>query len=203
VSVATGARRRARLALNRRVVERRADVTVDPLAFLGRTIVSGRGARGALTLGPRSVVQDGVVLQIADGGRITIGPDVTIRRGAVLNVRGHLELRGRNLVSWYSVVHGAGSVVFEEMAGTGEGVTVVDSTHFHGDPGAGAGAEHWYHNHRLAPVVIGRNTWLAAKSTVTAGVVLGEDTTVAAHAVVLAGEHRPKALLVGAPASER
>jgi acetyltransferase-like isoleucine patch superfamily enzyme len=185
-------------ALALRALRARADVTAHPTAHLGHLEIGGRGARGRLRLGAHSVIEEGVILQLHDNGVIDIGEHVTIRRGAVLNVQGHLELRGRNLVSWYSVIHCAESVVFEEMAGTGEGVTVVDANHFHGEPGAPD--EHWYHNNRTAPVVIGRNTWLAARSTVTAGARLGERTTVAAHAVVAPGDYPPGITLVGAPA---
>ena len=181
-----------------RALRARADVAADPTARIGRVVVSGRGARGRVVVGPRSVLQDGVILQISEGGVLELGPDVTVRRGAVLNVSGHLELRGRNLVSWYSVVHCNRSVVFEELAGTGEGVTVVDSNHFHGDEGAPD--EHWYHNNRPEPVVIGRNTWLATKCTVTAGARLGARTTVAAHALVRPGDYPDGAVLAGVPA---
>lgn len=160
--------------------------------------VSGWGARGAITLGSGSRIQDGVIVQLSDGGRIDIGDDVLVRTGAVLNVSGHLELRGQNLISWHTVVHCAEHVVFEELTGTGDGVTVVDSTHHHGAPGAPD--EHWYHNSRSAPVVLGRNTWLAAKSTVVAGVTLGARTTVAAHAVVRPGTYPDGVTLAGVPA---
>jgi acetyltransferase-like isoleucine patch superfamily enzyme len=183
---------------SRRRLEARAAVAIDPTARIGRLAVSGRGRRGQFRVGPRSVIEDGVVVHLHEGGSIDIGADVTIRRGAVLNVQGHLVLRGRNLISWYSVVHCAESVVFEELSGTGEGVTVVDSTHFHGEPGAAD--EHWYHNNRTAPVVIGRNTWLASRCTVTRGTRIGARTTVATQAVVRSGEYPDGATLVGAPA---
>jgi len=37
-----------------------------------------------------------------------------------------------------------------------------------------------------SPVIIGTNTWLAAKSTITRGVTLGSNVTVAANSVVRA-----------------
>lgn len=173
----------------------------DPTARVGLIHLSGRARAGdgaTVTIGPRSSIQDGVVLRLGPGARLDIGPDVVIRRGAVLNVAGHLELRGRNLVSWYSVIHCAGTVVLGEMTGTGEHVTIVDSTHVHG--ARGAADEHWYHNAVIERVEIGPNSWLATKSTVAAGAVLGERTVVAAHAVVLGGSYPPGVTLVGLPA---
>ena len=191
---------RARLiqARSLRKLRSRAEVTIDPTARIGRLVVGGRGREGRIRIGPGSVLDDGVIVHLHDGGSIDIGPEVTIRRGAVLNVQGHLELRGRNLVSWYSVVHCAESVVFEELSGTGEGVTVVDSSHFHGPPGAPD--EHWYHNNRTSPVVLGRNTWLASRCTVTAGARIGARSTVATQSVVGSGVYPDGATLVGAPA---
>lgn len=186
------------LRVRRSELAKRATVDLHPTASVGRVHVTGWGARGSITLGRRSVIEDGAILQVSNGGRIEIGDDVLVRTGAVLNVSGRLELRGSNLVSWHTVVHCAEHVVFEEMAGTGDGVTVVDSTHYHG--AAGASDEHWYHNGRPAPIVIGRNTWLAAKSTLGAGVTLGARTTVAAHAVVRPGVYPDGATLAGVPA---
>jgi acetyltransferase-like isoleucine patch superfamily enzyme len=178
-------------------VARRADVTLHRTASIGRVHVSGWGPRGTISLGKGSRIESGVLLQISNGGSISLGDNVTIRRGAVLNVSGQLELRGSNLVSWYTIVHCTSRVTFEEMAGTGEAVTVVDSAHFHGE--VGSPAEHWYHNSAADPVVIGSNTWLATKSTVSAGAVLGPRTTVAAHAFVRRGVYPAGALLRGLP----
>jgi acetyltransferase-like isoleucine patch superfamily enzyme len=151
-----------------------------------------------VSIGAGSAIEDDVIIQISNGGRIVIGDGVRVRTSAVLNVSGMLELRGDNLVSWNCVIHCGDSVVFEEMAGTGEGVTVVDGTHFHG--AIGAADEHWYHNNRHAPVVIGRNTWLAAKCTIGAGVTLGARTTVAAHSFVREGVYEDGIVLAGSPA---
>jgi acetyltransferase-like isoleucine patch superfamily enzyme len=181
-----------------RTLRRSAVVTIDPSATIGAVELRGRGAPGHLSVGPHSVVEDGAIIHLHEGGTIEIGSHVRIRTGVVLNVEGHLVLEGRNLLSWYTVVHCAESIVFGELAGTGEGVTVVDSGHFHG--GEGRPDEHWYHNNRTEPVSIGRNTWLAAKSTVSAGAHLGDRTTVAGHAFVRRGTYPDGATLVGVPA---
>lgn len=189
-----------KLGHTRRRRQLRAHVVLDAhrTATVGRIHLRGRGRPGHLSIGAHSVIEDGVVIHLHEGGRIDLGDHVTIRRGAVLNVQGHLVLEGHNLVSWYSVIHCAGSVVLAELAGTGEGVTVVDSNHVHGPEGAPD--EHWHHNNRIEPVTIGRNTWLAARSTVTAGAHLGARTTVAGHALVRRGAYPEGVTLAGVPA---
>ncbi|NHC13441.1 acyltransferase [Motilibacter deserti] len=171
-------------------------VNVHPTAVIGTGVhLFARGPKAVtLLVGAGSVLESGVIVRLIDGASIRLGDDVTVRRGSVLNVAGELELEGRNLISWHSVVHCAERVVFAEMAGTGEGVSVVDSDHYREGPD-----DHWYHRARTAPVSIGRNSWLAAKSTVTRGVRIGANVTVAAHSVVR--EDVPdSAVVAGVPA---
>lgn len=172
------------------------DWTVDPSAWIGDAVHwSGWGhATSVVEIGARSIIEDGASIRLKGGSRLVIGPDVLVRRGAVLNIGGTLRLDGDNLISWYSVIHAGQSVVFETMAGTGEMVTVVNGDHRRADAD-----NHWYKTSVSAPVVIGRNTWLAAKSTVTRGVTIGRNVTVAANSVVRSDV--PDAMIVaGAPA---
>jgi acetyltransferase-like isoleucine patch superfamily enzyme len=156
-------------------------VDIDPTAAVSpaiRLAIEGPG-RIAIRVGPRSIIEGGVLLQLGPGAQLDIGPDVTIRRGCVLNVTGHLTFVGTNLLSWGSVVHCAAAVTFEQMAGTGEMITVVDGSHYRRNPD-----DHWYHNGATAPVVIGYNAWLSSKSTVGKGVRVGAAATVAANSLV-------------------
>ena len=50
----------------------------------------------------------------------------------------------------------------------------------------------------VAPVKIGENVWLAAKSTILAGSIIGNNTVIAANAVVR-GELEPNAVYAGVP----
>lgn len=158
---------------------------VHPLARIdaGVHLEVHRGPSPVITLdvGPHAHLAAGALLRLTGGAQVLIGEHTLVRRFAVLNVAGRLRLAGHNLVSFHSVVHAAGEVVLEELAGTGDAVTVVDGTHYRRAPG-----DHWYHNSHTAPVHIGRNVWLASHSTVAAGVSIGEDTTVAAGSVVTA-----------------
>ncbi len=170
--------------------------TVDPSAWIGAGVHwSGWGQEtSSVEIGARSVIEDGASIRLKGGSHLLIGPDVVVRRGAVLNVGGTLRLDGDNLISWYSVIHAGESVTFETMAGTGEMVTVVDGDHRRTDADS-----HWYRSSVSAPVVIGRNTWLAAKSTVTRGVTIGRSVTVAANSVVRA-DVPDETIVAGVPA---
>jgi acetyltransferase-like isoleucine patch superfamily enzyme len=172
------------------------NVDIDPTASVSpaiRLAIGGPG-RVSIRVGPRSIIEGGVMLQLGPGAQLDIGPDVTIRRGCVLNVTGHLTFVGTNLLSWGSVVHCASAVTFEQMAGTGEMITVVDGAHYRRDRD-----DHWYHNGATAPVVIGYNAWLSSKSTVGKGVRVGSAATVAANSLV-SDDVPDECLAMGVPA---
>lgn len=156
------------------------EFVVHPSARIGDVHLEGWGSTPSrVEIGPDCRIDDDVVLRLRGGASLTLGTDVQVRRHCVLNVAGDLVFEGLNLLSWSSFVHAGVSVRFAEMAGTGEMVTVVDGKHFRTAPG-----DHWYHRSEPSPVVIGRNSWLGAKSTVASGVTIGSDVTVAANSVV-------------------
>lgn len=130
------------------------------------------------------------VLVILRGGTMRLGPGVSIRRGSILNVTGILELLGDNIISYYNVIHCAEHVRLARYASTNEFCTIVDSRHFHTDDGA-----FFYENVETAPIDIGRNVWLANKSSVLMGVTVGDEAIVAGHAVV--NSDVPAGALVG------
>lgn len=130
------------------------------------------------------------VLVILRGGTMRLGPGVSIRRGSILNITGTLELEGDNILSYYNVIHCAEHVRMAQYASTNEFCTIVDSRHFHTDDGA-----FFYENVESAPISIGRNVWLANKSSVLMGVTVGDEAIVAGHAVV--NDDVPARALVG------
>lgn len=137
-----------------------------------------RGSRNRLELGPGVQLHQGVLLLLR-GGTVRFGERVSVRRGTVLNVSGELDLAGDNILSYYNVVHCAERIRLGRYSSTNEFCTIVDSTHFHD-------GEHdfFYENVRTGPIEVGRNVWIASKSTVLMGVTIGDDSIVAAHAVV-------------------
>ncbi len=151
------------------------------------------GSTNRLSIGPRARVEDGVYIQLK-GGTIEIGPAVEVRRHSVLNVSGQLILEGNNIISYGDVIHCADRIVFEPYAGCSEYVTVADSRHFHSDE-----TTFFYDNVESRPITIGRNAWLANKSSVLMGVRIGELSVVAGHSVVTR-DVPPRTIVAGAPA---
>lgn len=169
---------------------------VDPTARIGSGVVvrAAPGSRSELVVGPRCRIEDGTEVHL-NGGRVTLGPDCEIRARAVLHVnRGHVEMQGSNVLSWGTTVHCSEHVLLEPLASASEYVTIADSRHFHADEAS------WFYDHfESAPVRIGRNTWLASKSTVMMGAQVGACSVVAANSVV-AGVVGDGVVVAGAPA---
>jgi acetyltransferase-like isoleucine patch superfamily enzyme len=157
------------------------DLEVAPDVRLARGIeldIAPR-IRMKVRLGPRTRVDERVLLQLK-GGTLHCGPDTWFRRDVVLNVSGDLVFVEGNIMSWGTAVHCAESVRFEPLASAAEGVTVSDSSHFFTTPDT-----FFYMNTRTKPVVIGANTWLCPKSTVTQGVRIGSHCILASNSVAI------------------
>lgn len=165
---------------------------IDPGARF--EVLVGPGTCVQLELDEDAHIESGCLIRLTAGASVLIGPRSRIRRFAVLNVAGRLALLGDNLVSWHSVIHCAEEVVLESMAGTGEGVTIVDSSHYRAHD-----QDHWYGNSTTAPVHIRHNVWLASRSTIARGVTIHPAATVAAGSVVL-DDVPAGALVAGSPA---
>lgn len=168
---------------------------VDPTATVSPTVdVRVRsGSRNRLVIGAGVRLEDDVFILLADGD-VHIGADSHLRQRVVLNVGGTLRLEGENILSWGTTVHCAERVTLEPQASCSEYVTITDSRHFQTD-----GDAWFYHQSESAPVRLGRNVWLAAKSTVMMGTDIGAASIVAAHAVV-SGDVDPASLMAGTPA---
>lgn len=187
----------ARVAISARSASAHIDVRVDPSAQIGRgvRVVVGSGVRGALHIGAHSTIDDGVEIRL-EGGELRIGEWVEIRRGAAFMVGGTIDIAGPNLVSWGAVVHCAERIELARWVVLAEHATITDSTHRHVD-----GAWH-LDQVTTSPVLIGEDTWIGAKATVTPGVTIGARCTVGAGAVLTADvpdDH----LALGVPARNR
>jgi acetyltransferase-like isoleucine patch superfamily enzyme len=143
-----------------------------------RVVVDPR-VQMTVRIGPRTRIDDQVLL-LLKGGTLDCGPNTWLRRHVVLNVSGHLVLVEGNILSWGAALHCAESVRFEALASAAEGVTVADSTHYYTTP-----ERFFYENTRTEPVVIGHNTWLCPKSTVTQGVRIGSHCILASNSVAI------------------
>lgn len=136
-----------------------------------------RGTTNHVVIERGCAFQDHVWIDLR-GGSLRMGPQSSFRRGVIVELTGELILEGRNIISYFSVVHCTDRVRLGELTGIAELVTIVDSRHFHG------GVESFLHNVESAPVEIGRNVWVSAKASVLMGVTIGDEAVVATHAVV-------------------
>ena len=161
----------------------------------------GRGVRvrclpdtvNRLRLGPGTRVDDLVVFELK-GGTVDVGAGVHLRQGTVLNVAGRLAVGDHSLLSWGTIVHCSNDVRLGRMSAIGEYSTIVDSAHHFTEPDAFV-----YHNLRVGTVVIGDNTWLGAKATITRNSRIGSHCIVAANSTV-SGDVPDGHLVAGVPA---
>ena len=142
-------------------------------------VTVGPGTTNEVSLGPGSRLGDGARL-VLNGGRLVVGPDVEIRHHCVIELAGTLVVDGPALLCHGTTIHCDDRVAIGSRSVVGEYATIADSAHFHGEDGG------WFlDNVRSAPVVLGRDVWLAAKATVTSGVRLGDGAVVGANSTVV------------------
>lgn len=163
----------------------RAELEVDiaPDVAVGRDVRVELAPRttNRIVVGTGSRIGDRVLIRMT-GGTIDVGPGCDIRRDTVLNIGGGLfEMGEGSILSWSCRVHCAEHVRLDAIVGVAEDVTIADSTHFFTEPD-----RFFYDNTRTAPILIGTNTWLCPKATITSGVKIGAHCIVAAGSVVIA-----------------
>jgi acetyltransferase-like isoleucine patch superfamily enzyme len=160
----------------------------------GVEILLRAGTDNLLEIGEGTRLSGGPHLKLA-GGEIRIGPNCRVRDFVVLKSSGSLILRGRNLVSFGSVIHCEDSVDIGEGAGLAENVSIVDSEHL-----MEGQALSWSEVPiETAPILVGRNAAIFGGAMVTMGSTLGPGCVVAPGSVVR-GEHPADTVLAGVPA---
>jgi acetyltransferase-like isoleucine patch superfamily enzyme len=136
-------------------------------------------ATNGLVIAPHCVIGDRVTIEL-DGGRVQLGEHVELRRDVMLHVAGRFDCAGWNLLQWGASVHCDDAVSLGRGAVLSERATVVDSSHHHTTP------EDWVlDNTTTKPVVIGANTWVGAKATISRGVTIGDHCIVAGNSLVV------------------
>lgn len=189
-------RAHATLRLAARLARVDLDLEISPTADIGRIDVRfSTGVPAVIHIGAHTVLDKGVEIRLG-GGSLRIADWCELRDGVRLMVAGDLDIRGQNLLSWGVVVHCDEAVTLGRQAVISEYATVTDSVHEHADGD-------WHLDRiRTAPVVVGENTWVGAKATVTPGVTVGSHSVVGAGAVVTRDvpDHH---VAVGVPAAAR
>jgi acetyltransferase-like isoleucine patch superfamily enzyme len=146
------------------------------------------GVRGGLVTceGRLPIVHGGGECRL---GRLALRGDTTpVEIGALKG--GRLEIGDRSFVNQGASIVASLSITIGEDARIGDFAAVYDSDHHPVEEGAEV---------RRAPVVLGRNVWLARGAIVLPGVTVGDHAVVAAGAVV-AADVPARTLVAGNPA---
>lgn len=134
--------------------------------------------RALLEVGPRCRLLGGSVLRLR--GELVLGPGCEIRHDVTINVKGRLELRGRNVVGKGVMLHADGPMLWEWGACIAEYGTVLDTHHT-----LDGSLVHMFDQGVDAlPITIGAGSFLGSKCTVMPGVTVGRACVVGAGSVV-------------------
>jgi acetyltransferase-like isoleucine patch superfamily enzyme len=172
------------------------EVRIHPTADLPRrcTFEVRPRCRAAVLLGPDVEIQPGLRLRLQ--GTLEVRRRSQIRHNVTLNVKGHLLLAGRNIVSHTTSVHADADTTFEWGACIAEYATVVDTDH-----AIDGSALHMFDQPvHATPIRLGAGSFVAAHSTVTGGATVGACSVVGANSVV-SRDIPPGVVAVGSPAT--
>jgi acetyltransferase-like isoleucine patch superfamily enzyme len=164
---------------------------------IGRNVLLEVYARGTnlLDLGDDSYILDGVRVMLRSG-RIVLGPRSNLRDYVQVKSEGALILGDEVSVCYGSVVHCTERIELHDLVGTGERVTMIDSEKRHD----GSDMHFLRQPLRVEPVVIERNTFIAANAVITHGTHVGRNAVIGAGAVLTGGDYPGGHIIAGAPA---
>lgn len=137
----------------------------------------------------------GVRFSVTDGGTVSFGCGCSIDRHATVTAKRGSLIVGKNVyVGTGVVIVARHSIFIGDDVLIAEHVSIRDQDHAFG--GAQPTNVSGFHT---APIVIGSNVWLGAKTTVTRGVTIGNNVVVGANSVVT-HDLPDNCVAVGAPA---
>src|SRR3954471_20866795 len=165
---------------------------------IGRNVLLEVWAQGTneLNLGDDSYILDGVRVMLRSGA-IVLGPRSNLRDYVQVKSQGDLILGDEVSVCYGSVIHCTERIELHDLVGTGERVTMIDSEKRHD----GSDTHFLRQPLRVDPVVVGRNTFVAANAVITHGSRVGPNAVIAAGAVLTGGDYPGSHIIAGAPAT--
>jgi maltose O-acetyltransferase len=130
---------------------------------------------GAIRLGERSRVRDGVLIksdgEVAVGSAVTLGP--------------------------YGAIHCTERITLDDLVGLGERVSIIDSDHTFD----GIDLDFLKKPLAVSPIRLGRGTMVAIGTVILRGANVGANSAIAANSVVRGGDYAEASLLAGNPAT--
>lgn len=166
---------------------------------LGRAVLKSRSnlifrIQGC-SAGRGCTLSAGVRLRATDGARLTLGDEVTIDRYADVTVKyGALQIGARSYIGQFCIICAREDVRIGVDCLVAEHVTIRDQDHCFGNGLVTAHA-----GFSTAPVTIGNNVWIGAKTTITQGVKIGDNSVVGSNSVVT-HDVPPNTVVAGVPA---
>jgi acetyltransferase-like isoleucine patch superfamily enzyme len=137
----------------------------------------------------------GLRLRVTDGGWCELGDGVRLDRFIDITVsEGRLVIGDRSFVGQGCVIVSKELISIGSDCLIAEYVTIRDQDHAFG-PGRITSKSGF----RTAPIIIGNNVWIGAKSTITRGVTIGDNAVIGANSVVTRDVGNDT-IVVGAPA---
>jgi acetyltransferase-like isoleucine patch superfamily enzyme len=164
---------------------------------IGRHVLLEVYATGTnvLDLGDDSYILDGVRVMLRSG-RIVLGARSNLRDYVQVKSEGDLILGEEVSVCYGSVLHCTQRIELHDLVGTGERVTMIDSEKRHD----GSDTHFLRQPLRVEPVVVERNTFIAANAVITHGSRVGRNAVIGAGAVLTGGDYPGGHIIAGAPA---
>ena len=149
-----------------------------------------------LEIGPRCRLLAGALLRLR--GELLVGPGCEIRQDVSINVKGRLQLTGRNVLGKGAMVHADAPMLWEWGATVGEYVTILD-THHDLD---GSLAHVLDQGVTALPITLAAASFVGSKATVMPGVRVGRASVVGAGSVATR-DVPDGAVVTGVPAIAR
>jgi acetyltransferase-like isoleucine patch superfamily enzyme len=172
-------------------------VRVGRNVTIGRNVMLEVWAQGTnlLELHDDSYILDGVRVMLRSG-TIVLGPRSNLRDYVLVKSEGELLLGEEVSISYGAVLHCTERIELQDLVGTGERVTMIDSEKRHD----GTDTHFLRQPLRVAPVVIERNTFIGANAVITHGTHVGRNAVIGAGAVLTGGDYPGSSIIAGAPA---
>jgi len=149
----------------------------------------------SMMFGTGCSIATGVRVRATDGARAIFGSGVSIDRYADITAKfGDLAIGDGTYIGQFAVICAREKITIGPDCLIAEHVTVRDQDH-----GFGVGLKTITAGFTTAPVEIGQNVWIGAKTTITKGVKIGDNSVVGANSVVT-GDVPPNTIVAGAPA---
>lgn len=126
------------------------------------------------------------------GGAISLGPRTRVRDGVLLKSDGALDVGEGVTLGPFCALHCTGNIALGDLVGLGERVSIIDSDHEFD----GVDLDFLKKDLNVSPVRVGRQTMIAIGSVLLRGAEIGANSVVAANSVVR-GEVYPAASLLG------